>query len=86
MQIGAVSFMQPYVYNTNAVSSKSLNKISAISDDALDSKTDVSALVEDEDNYTDVLNPLGRGQSLDFGSILDQQMQMSRMNQARLFG
>ena len=86
MQIGAVSYMQPYVYNTNAISSKSMDKISAISDDALDSKKDVSALVDEGDNYTDVLNPIKKGQSLDFATILDQQMQMSRMNQARLFG
>ena len=32
MRIGAVS-MTPYIYNTNSISAKSLNKISAISDD-----------------------------------------------------
>jgi len=85
MQVGAVSY-QPYVYNANAVSSKSLNKISAISDDALDSKTDISALVSDENKSMDVLNPLKRGESLDFAGILDQQMSLSRNNAARLFG
>ena len=83
MQIGAVSF-QPYIYNTNAVSSKSLNKISAISDNALDSKTDISALVNKGNESQEVQNPLKRGETLDFAGILDQQMSMSRLNAARV--
>lgn len=84
MQIGAVSGYQPYIYNTNAVSSKSLNKISAIGKDPLVSKTDVSALISQESKNTDVLNPLKRGESLDFTGILNMQMQMSRMNADRI--
>lgn len=83
MQIGAVSF-QPYIYNTNAVSSKSLNKISAISDDALDSKTDISALTSLSKDPVENMNPLKRGETLDFAGILEQQMSMSRMNAARV--
>lgn len=83
MQIGAVSF-QPYVYNTNAISSKSLNKISAISDDALDSKTDISALTSLGKENNEVTNPLKRGETLDFAGILEQQLSMSRMNAARI--
>lgn len=83
MQIGAISY-QPYIYNTNAVSSKSLNKISAISDDALDSKTDISALVDTGSNNQENINPLKRGESLDFAGILEQQMSMSRLNAARI--
>lgn len=83
MQIGAISY-QPYIYNTNAVSSKSLNKVSAIGKDALDSKTDVSALLDKDNVSNETLNPLKRGQSLDFAGILGMQMQMSRMNAARI--
>lgn len=83
MQIGAISY-QPYIYNTNAVSSKSLNKISAIGKDALESKTDVSALLDKDNASNETLNPLKRGQSLDFAGILGMQMQMSRMNAARI--
>lgn len=81
--IGSTPYMSPYIYNTNSVSSKSLNKISAISDNALDSGTDVSALTKDSDN-NEVLNPLKRGESLDFASILNMQMQMGKMNASRL--
>lgn len=82
MQVGAISY-QPYIYNTNAISSKSMNKISAISDNALDSKTDVSGLVKDSVS-SETTNPIKRGQSLDFAGILDMQMQMSRMNATRI--
>lgn len=84
MQIGAISGYQPYVYNTNAISSKSLNKISAIGNDSLVSKTDVSALISNESKSNDVLNPLKRGETLDFAGILNMQMQMSRMNADRI--
>lgn len=84
MQIGAISGYQPYVYNTNAISSKSLNKISAIGNDPLVSKTDVSALISNESKNNDVLNPLKRGETLDFAGILNMQMQMSRMNADRI--
>ena len=87
MQVGAVSF-RPYVYNTNAVSSKSLNKISAIGDDVLESKLDASALTSNEakQSSAEVLNPLKRGESLDFAGIVQMQMQMGRMNAERLLG
>lgn len=83
MQIGSVSF-RPYVYNTNAVSSASMNKISAIGKDALAGKTDVSALTSQEAKNSEVMNPLKRGETLDFAGILQMQMQMSRMNADRL--
>ena len=82
MQVGAISY-QPYIYNTNAISSKSMNKISAISNNALDSKTDVSGLIKDNSS-NETTNPIKRGQSLDFAGILDMQMQMSRMNATRV--
>lgn len=83
MQIGAVS-MNPYIYNTNAVSSKSLNRISAIGSDVTQSKMDVSALLSDDAKKQQNVNPLKPGQSLDFAGILQMQMQMSRLNEARV--
>lgn len=83
MRIGSVS-MTPYVYNTNGVSSKSMNKIAAIGNDVTSSKLDVSALVSDDAKKQQNMNPLKPGQSLDFSGILQMQMQMSRMNQARV--
>lgn len=81
MQIGAISGAgyMPYIYNTNTVNKASLNKVSAISDDLLASKTDFSALTNGE-----TTNPIKRGQSLDFAGIIDMQMQMSRMNASRV--
>ena len=83
MRIGSVS-MTPYIYNTNGVSAKSMNKISAIGKDALQTKTDISALTSEDAKNSEVLNPLKRGESLDFAGILNMQMQMSRMNAMRL--
>lgn len=83
MQIGAVS-MRPYIYNTNAVGRNSMNKISAISDDVTSSRLDASALVSEEAKKQENTNPLKRGQSLDFAGIIQMQMQMGRMNAARV--
>lgn len=76
MTIGAVSF-QPYVYNINAVSPASMNRLSRISDDVLDKKTDFSELVENE-------NPLKKGQTLNFQDMLEMQMQRGRNNAVRV--
>jgi len=83
MQIGAVS-MKPYIYNTNAVSPKSLDKISAISDDITSSRLDASSLVSEESKKQVNTNPLKPGQSLDFTGIIQMQMQMSRLNASRV--
>lgn len=77
--IGAYSF-QPYVYNTNTVSAASMNKLSKISDDVLDKKIDYSELVDDSRN----VNPLKKGQTLDFQSMLEKQMQKGRLNAAKV--
>ena len=82
MRIGAVS-MTPYIYNTNSISAKSLNKISAISGDNTVSRLDATSLVSDEAS-TQNMNPLKPGQSLDFAGILEMQMQMSHENVARI--
>ncbi len=76
MRIGAISF-QPYVYNVNAISPASMNKLSRISDNVLDKKTDFSGLVENE-------NPLRRGQTLNFQDMLEMQMQRGRSAAARM--
>ena len=83
MRIGSVS-MTPYIYNTNAISPKSMNKIAAIGDDVTSSKLDVSSLMSDEAKKQQNMNPLKPGQTLDFSGILQMQMQMSRMNEARI--
>ncbi|MCR5788606.1 MAG: hypothetical protein K6G83_01840 [Lachnospiraceae bacterium] len=83
MQIGAVgaSYYQPYVYNTNSLSRSSMNPVQGIGDDLLTSKTDFSALTDDQKQN---VNPLKRGETADFSGIFDEQMQMSRMNAARV--
>ena len=77
--IGAYNF-QPYVYNTNNVSSASMNKLSKISDDVLDKKIDYSELTDESKN----INPLKKGQTLDFQSMLEMQMQRGQNNAARI--
>ena len=69
----------PYVYNTNRVDRASMNRIQPIEDDLLESKTDFSGLSEEEN-----INPLAMGQTKDFAGVLEMQMQMGRMNAARL--
>ena len=78
MMIGAVSF-QPYVYNVNAIGPGSMNKLSRISDNVLDKKTDFSGLAEAENE-----NPLKKGQTLNFQDMLEMQMQRGRSTAARV--
>ncbi len=79
---GAVSTYgyQPYVYNANTVSAASLNKLSKISDDVLDKKIDYSELADESKN----INPLKKGQTLDFQSMLAMQMQRGQYNASRV--
>lgn len=79
MQIGAVGF-SPFVYNTNAVSSASMNKVPSIGKDALASKTDFSGLTLSGENQ----NPLKKGQTANWMDVLSMQMQMSQQNAARV--
>ena len=78
MTIGAISF-QPYVYNVNAISPASMNRVSRISDNVLDKKTDYSNLTKAENE-----NPLQPGETLDFRGMLEMQMQRGRSNAARM--
>ena len=77
--LGAYGF-QPYVYNTNTVSAASMNKLSKISDDVLDKKIDYSELTDESKN----VNPLKKGQTLNFQSMLEMQMQRGQNNAARI--
>lgn len=80
MRIGAVDAygMQPYVYNTNTVSGASLNRLSGISDDVLDRKIDYSELAAEN------VNPLHKGETIDFQSMLAMQLQKGQNNAARI--
>ncbi len=69
----------PHIYNTNNVNRASMNKIAPIEDDLLESKTDFSGLVSGENT-----NPLAVGETKDFATVLDMQMQSSALNAARL--
>lgn len=70
MRIGGIGNVYPnFVYNTNAVSANSLNKLSRISDNVLDKKVDYEANTEENQN------PLRKGETKDFQSILAKQMQ-----------
>lgn len=77
MNVSAISY-QPYVYNTNSVSSASMNKISGLSDDALTGK------VSYDGNKGVNENPLAKGQSAHFADIMIQQMSLSQANATRV--
>lgn len=79
MRIGAVGFRtyQPYIYNTNTVSRNSLSKVKPIGDDLLNAGTDFSGMADEEQQN---LNPLRRGQTVNFADVIAMQMQMGRMN------
>lgn len=79
MRIGAVGF-QPYIYNTNYLSGNSLGRVSAIGDDLLASRTDYSALLDEDLNE----NPLRKGETSNFVDILQMQFHTGRMNASRL--
>lgn len=80
MRIGGVG-MSPYIYNTNMVSSLSMNPISAITDDATAQQIDYTDLLSDE---LENINPLKKGQSGNFMDILMSQMSMSQYHQAKV--
>ena len=79
MRIGAVG-ASPYIYNTNSVSSASLNKIRAIGNDVTSGKTDFSGLTSSGENE----NPLKRGETKNYADVLGMQMQMGMMNAVKL--
>ena len=79
MRIGAIGFQtyQPYIYNTNTVSGNSLSRVKPIGDDLLSSGTDFSGMTDEEQQN---LNPLRRGETVNFADVIAMQMQMGRMN------
>lgn len=79
MRINSISF-HPYIYNTNFLSRSSMNKVSAIPDDLLSSKTDFSGLTDGDLNE----NPLRRGETSHFADVLQMQFQTGQQNAARL--
>lgn len=84
MRIGALNF-SPYIYNTNYLNPGSLNKISAIPDDALSSKTDFSELSNTELSSEDLNeNPLQRGETSDLAATLQMQFETGQQNASRL--
>ncbi len=56
-----------------------MNRLSRITDDVLDKKTDYSGLTKAENE-----NPLKPGQTMDFKGILEMQMQRGRSNASRI--
>ncbi len=75
--IGGFYTTSAYVYNPAVVSSNSMNKVSKISDDVLDKKIEQEPAAENE-------NPLQKGQTLNFQSMLDKQLQEGQMNASRI--
>ena len=57
-----------------------MNRLSKISDDVLDKKVDYSELADSSKNT----NPLKKGQTLDFNSLFEMQMQKGRANAAKV--
>ncbi len=82
MRIDALSAIdfRPYIYNANRLSGNSLSKVAPIGDDLLSSKTDFSALADEKVN----VNPLRRGQTVNFMDVLHKQMQEGRLNASRI--
>lgn len=81
MGVGAIgsALVTGYIYNPNRVTSKSLDKISKISDDVLDGKLDVQNNISQENE-----NPLKVGETQNFPAILEEQMYIG-MNKAAMF-
>lgn len=82
MGVGAIGSMgvSGYIYNPNRVTSKSLDKISRISDDVLDGKLDVQNEVSQENE-----NPLKMGETQNFAAVLEEQMYLGMNRAAMLF-
>lgn len=76
---GVGSIYPSYVYNPNTVSAKSMDKLSRISDDVLDKKTEYTNSDVEENQ-----NPLKKGQTIDFEGIVAKQMQQGQNRAARI--
>lgn len=76
MQIGAVTF-QPYIYPIGGLSSRSLYPVDSLPEDALSGRTGFLEPAAEE-------NPLHRGETRNFGDIIDMQLHIGADNAARL--
>lgn len=83
MGVGAISGFQPYIYNTNSVSSSSLNRISAVDNEVSSSHIKPKT---SSDYGQETVNQLERGETADFAGVLAMQMQMGMNNADLLFG
>ena len=78
MQVGAIGseisamYYSPYIYNTNKISSASLDKVQPIDNDVSSSKYDFSGLVSAETE-----NPLKRGETSNLEDLINMQFSMS---------
>lgn len=76
---GVGNIYPSYVYNPNTVSANSMDKLSRISDDVLDKKTEYTGSDVEENQ-----NPLKKGQTIDFEGIVAKQMQQGQNRAARI--
>lgn len=76
---GMAGIYPSYVYNPNTVSVRSMDRLSRISDDVLDKKTEYNGSDVEENQ-----NPLKRGQTIDFQGIVAKQMQQGQNRAARM--
>ena len=85
MQVGAIGseisamYYSPYIYNTNKISSDSLDKVQPVDNDVSSSKTDFSGLVSAETE-----NPLKRGETSNFEDLINMQFSMSDSISSRI--
>lgn len=75
MRIGSV--YPTFIYNTNYVSARSLDRVNAIPNDVLKSKIGYTSSSQNT-------NPLRPGTSKDFAGIIASQMALGRRNAARI--
>lgn len=82
MGISAIGTMNVsgYVYNTNHVTAKSLNKINKISEDVLDSRREIR-----NDSTGQNENPLKMGETPNFAALMEREMYRG-MNRASMLG
>lgn len=80
MTISPIGY-QPYIYNSNALSSNSMGEVAAISEDVLSHPIDYSGLIPEEVNS----NPLRKGETRGFMDILAMQLQLGQNQAARIF-
>lgn len=79
--IGIISY-NPYIYNSNSISSASLNRVNRISDDATDGGVDATSIMAN--STVENINPLKKGETPNFSDILLNQMSMTALKREDL--